>query len=221
MSTGLYYIIGGVKGGTKIKETIRTLSDRFDHAASILYIGASHDYNPLFERGFRNALAKDEHPEDFQVTSLNLTAADSQTIEGMFADAHIIFFDGSEISLLKEAFKSHHLKDLSQQAFERGACVGGLCAGGSYLGSTVVYADEASHELKATYGLGLIPNTTITCYIGDKAQIQRMRILEDVSYRQNETGLGVPINQTVTWHPETGFERLFADGISPIIYTPD
>lgn len=220
---GLYYIMGGVQGGSKIKECIVSLSERCRENAKILYIGAAHGNDPTYERGFTNSVKDTRLELDvLHLSEEDEHSADEQRISTAFGNADIIFFDGGEVSALGKVFERYKLQDLCKAAFERGASVGGLCAGGSYFASTVIHTSlEDDGALYVDPGLGLIPDSAMTCYIGDRAQIQRLRTLENVSYQRNETGVGVPINQVVTWEPEQGYKKLLDDALGPIIYTPD
>ena len=224
MPEGLFFIIGGIKGGSRIRETILSLSDKFQSPASVLYIGAAHKNDYSYEQGFLRGLEGAE----LRVNTLSLssedgdsnTVTDANKIESQFNRANIIFFDGGEVEVLRNVFDRYQLKDLCRKSFERGASVGGLCAGGSFLGSTVIHSGIEDDQLRVDNGAGLIQNTAITCYIGDRAQAQRLRMLENRSYNATEVGLGVPINQTITWSPDSGFQRMFPDTMGAVIYKP-
>lgn len=227
MSEGIYYIMGGVAKGARIKETIMFLAGQFQTPANILYIGAAHDNDPSLERGFSNSLLVECDNGQLKLSSLtfqtsknpNCVKISKGDIEQKFSDADIIFFDGGEIETLKSIFDKFKLKKLCQEAFNRGASVGGLCAGGSFFGSTVIHSGIEDESLRTDRGLGLIERTTITCYIGDKAQAHRLSMLENTAYQANEIGLGVPIDQTVTWNRKQGFQKAFPNTIGPVIYT--
>ncbi len=214
---GLYYIMGGVQGGTAIKECVLALSKRYQESARVLYIGAAHGDKPSFENGFLKSL--DDTGLELDVLHLHDDAYANRVSE-VFQRADIVFFDGGDVSVLSEAFERFKLKDQCRKAFDRGASVGGLCAGGSYFASTVIHTEVDGDELYVDQGLGLIPNSTITCYIGDRAQMQRLSALENVSYQRGDVGVGVPINQVVTWNSDQGYSKLL-DGMGPVVYTPD
>ena len=227
MSEGLYYIIGGIKGGSRIKETVATLATRFSVPSKVLYLGAAHKNDLGYEASFFRSIELDKSIS-VKVSSLQLpdTTTEHQSelhakAKKQFKEANIIFFDGGEVDVLENVFKLYELRSLCQQAFERGACVGGLCAGGSYLAANLIHSGVETEDLRIDSGAGLIPDTVMTCYIGDKAQRQRLYKLENESHKRGQTGVGVPVNQTITWNAQRGFQRLFKDTMGSVVYKPD
>lgn len=228
MTQGRYYITGGVKKGGQIRETLLRLAERYDGPVSVLYMGAASNNDPTYERPFVGGLSTQVKNGDMTCNILKLfdkpsiyEHASEDSIAAAFAKADIIFFDGGELCTLRDVFGRYGLKDLCKQAFERGASVGGLCAGGSILGSSAIHASEIAEGIVADSAIGLIPDTAITCYIGMPTHMRRLVLLEDHIYQSGEAGIGVPVDQTVTWTEDGGFETLFPDLPDPVFCRPD
>ena len=227
MTEGRYYITGGVKKGGQVRETILRLADHYNGPVSLLYLGAANANDPNFERPFIGGLSSQIKKGDITCDVLKLfdkpsiyEHASEDSIEAAFAKADIIFFDGGELCTLKSVFNRHGLKDLCQQAFDRGATVGGLCAGGSILGSSAIHASDLAERLCTDPAIGLIPETAFTCYIGMRTHMRRLVLLEDHIYQSGETGIGIPVDQTLIWTEADGFESLFTDLPDPVICKP-
>ena len=170
MSTGAYYVMGDIKGGKSFRQSFATLLRHHGSPSPrVLYLGAAC-YNKLnLKASFEKGLAITCPGSVFKSLSLSQYMAwdhkDAQPerIEEQFSKADIVFFDGGGIRPLSETFKRFELGDYVRRAFERGAYVGGLCAGGSFMAEEVVFFEDG--KLDTQKGAGLIEDTAISCHM--------------------------------------------------------
>lgn len=196
----MYYVIGDVKCGKSYGDILRYLArqSNFD-CPTVLYIGAAALNHLRYKNCFETGLVKTY--KNYQFSSLNVAPftpftdhhAKPEKIERAFSDADIIYFEAGDVRNLLETFERFSLKDYCVEASRAGKLVGGLCGGGSSLAERVVHYEVESGTFIDDKGIGLIPNTAISCHIDRQDEralrLYRMRMVKD-RYGFNVFGLG-------------------------------
>ena len=198
---GAYYIIGGFKGGKKAGRIIPTIVDCFCDSAKMLYLGAAHGNNFIYEENCRSAFMRSYPRGVFKTLNLCPKKSDNNfddnnlsKIEDAFAQSDIIFFDGGNVGVLNKVFKDYELKDVCETAVYNGKMVGGICAGGSVLANTVIHYEGI--EAERSHGVGLIASSAISCEINSlKKECGRSKLLLQSFREDGEVAFGVGLNQ--------------------------
>jgi hypothetical protein len=202
--SGAYYVFGDIKGGKSFKFKLSALLKRVTRSSpSVLYLGAAHLNQPRLKASFETGL-RDVCP-DARMESLNLSGnmshfdndAQPMRIDKRFSEADVIFFDGGGVKPLRDVFERFQLTESCQWAYERGAFVGGLCAGGSLLGEWIVANENGKTTTQS--GMGLVQRTAISCHMDLPEQYdQRLSLLtETVSRRGASRAVGISNNEAV------------------------
>lgn len=204
MSSGAYYVIGDIKGGKKFRRNfVEILNSQKAETPRVLYLGAACDNNRRYRDAFENGLHTINNQARFDSLSLSVDMdgrhkhANPDYIAERFGKADVVFFDGGGIEPLREVFNCFGLSDHLRSAHARGAYVGGLCGGGSYLAEEVVHYEAGS--VKKESGAGLIAGTAISCHMNLTEQYaSRLNFLnEAVSDGTSSRGIGLASNQTL------------------------
>lgn len=141
--------------------------------------GNQHLYTDKLESAFRQAFPKGE----FMRLDLGADGSSSQNAADVLAKADMIYMDGGNLESLVATLNCHNIKPHLQAAFQRGACVGGMSAGGLVLGQYAVNrTSDRRYEL--TQGLDLIKGTALAAHI-DRPE-ERMHRLSVLDYAYSE-----------------------------------
>lgn len=204
MSSGAYYVIGGIKGGKTFRQNlVEILGSQETGAPRVLYLGAACDNNLKYKGAFESGLYT-VNPQAV-LASLSLSAhidyrhkhANPDYIGEQFGKADVVFFDGGGIEPLREVFNRFGLNHHLRTAYARGAYIGGLCGGGSYLAEEVVHYEGG--VVKKERGAGLIAGTAISCHMNLTEQYaSRLYLLKEaVSEGSSSRSVGLASNQTL------------------------
>lgn len=203
MSSGAYYVMGDIKGGSSFRHSFAAILREHGAAAPrVLYLGAACNDSLYLKTSFENGLAKTCPESVFK--SLNLRSQMAQDHEDVqpeniaeqFLKADIIFFDGGRIRALQETYEQFNLKTHAKRAFERGAYVGGLCAGGSYMCQEAIFSED--DYISRQKGAGLIEGTAISCHMDMPDQYgMRLYHLYQAATDNGMCAIGLGVNQAV------------------------
>lgn len=208
MSDGIYYVIGDIKRGSSYRGQHAVLK----HIAAkinvtqpeILYLGAACNNEPKPKYGFIGGMKK-LFPAG-NVTSVSLSVDHDNLefdkkllpIECSFERADLIYFDGGDVFTLKSVFDRFKLKEMCANAFKRGAAVGGMCGGGSFLADEVIHYDVQSGSFSRDIGARLLPNIGISCHMDRTDEFdERYQQLKNISYSGTQTAIGLGADQAV------------------------
>ena len=204
--TGVYYVIGDVKDGRRYGKIFKNLAGfTADDVNHILYIGAainnSLSHKNTFEKG-----ARISYP-DAHISSLNLSEhtaltdrhARPEKIEARFAEADMVYFDGGSVHALLATINRFGLIDQCRTAFEKGAAVGGLCAGGSVLASLLIHATQTG--IQCDHGTNLMPNLILTSKIdfSEQREERLYHMRQACISHPDHTAIGLGKDQAVIW----------------------
>ena len=209
MSEGSFFVIGDIKGkGHKVQQAvIRALAHGKQlFQPKVLYIGAASENNPHYESGFISGI-KAVFPGS-SVTPLRFSMAQpnsdfdscSKEVAPEFEKADIIYFEAGDIAPLKAVFDRFKLKSLCKRAYERGALVGGLCGGGSFMADQVVHYDVQSGDFTRDLGASLWAGSAISCHMDREDEYsQRHQQLKNVASSGMMRAIGLGANQAVVF----------------------
>ena len=176
---GLYYIIGGVGSPKEIYATFNNVAYYSEaNDPTVVYIDAAdgnkHEFTNGFEENFKN-----ECPEG-KMVRLDLVEGDSfnedhaNTIE----NADIIYMNGGDPLKLRRAVFEY--TDCMEEAYNRGAVIGGQSAGGIVLAKGYAMVN-GNGEHVAQGGLGLLDNYIVTAHIENKGEAEgRIKTLQQM-----------------------------------------
>jgi len=186
MKKGAYYLMGGSQV-KPLKTMLRSLLSATQKSTPhVLYIEAAGNTDPNLINGFLGNLRRNFDDISYDALNLylqqpNAIGTKPENIKATFEKADIVFFEGGNLNILTELFQKHGLKDLCRTAFEKGAYVGGICAGGLILLDQIIY--ENNHGRITTMpGIGLVPSVAASCYIYDSdSGAERRDVLRGLS----------------------------------------
>lgn len=218
--SGVYYIIGDVRDGKTHGSIQRSLpalvgKQTFRH---ILYIGTA-----TANGGFQTYKATTGLKHSFptaQVVSLATELEDKKrSLTKDFEKADMILFEGGNVERLLAFMKKFEIKRLCQDAFDRGAAVGGICGGGAVFAGHLIHSAQHDVEpfnfltplesnLRPEKGLGLMPQISVSCSM-DIPETERGR-LEFLKYRaeDGDISVGLKLDEAVIWTEDCGLKAL-------------
>lgn len=180
------------------------VASRLKEAPNILYVEAGGNTDINLANGFLGNIKKNLEGVSCDSLNLYMRGNNSQEltpeyIKQSFEKADVIFFEGGNPLILSELFEKYGLKDLCKSAFERGAAVGGICAGGLMMLERMVYEDHRE-EITDMPATGLVPDTVASCYVTRAMTgYDREDKLTDLSVSL-EQAIGLGDNQTIIFN---------------------
>lgn len=202
--SGVYYIMGASKAGRLKKMIAGLVASRQKEAPHILYVEAAGNTDINLMNGFVGNLRKNLEGVSCDSLNLYLRSANpeestAENIKAAFEKADVIFIEGGNLNILTEIFQRDGLKELCKAAFERGAAVGGICAGGLMMLDTIVYEDHRE-RITQMPGTGLVPDTAVSCYVTRPITgFEREEKLVELSSTINSS-IGLADNQTIIFN---------------------
>lgn len=207
--SGAYFVLGDVKGGKIIQRSLSMLVERKGLSSPrVLYLGAASYNNRKYRDSFEKGLSLANKASVFKYLNLSIHMPwyhkdiQPERIEEKFQEADIIFFDGGGVKALSETFNHFSLADHITKAHERGAYIGGMCAGGSFLGKEIVFWENG--HIHTQEGANLIEGTAISCHMDRPGQGEARRLyLEQALEKPGvNRAIGLYENQTVLFEGE-------------------
>lgn len=211
MSEGTFFVIGDIKKGNYGHRAQQSIIAQLANQSAltqpnILYIGAASDNNSNFENGFIGGIkrilpAASVLPLHFMLDQEYIEFDSSSTeVRLAFESSDIVYFEAGDIAPLKAVFEKFQLKGHCKKAYDRGALVGGMCGGGSFMADQVVHYDVQSGDFTRDIGASLWSKAAISCHMDrDDEYTERHQQLKNIASSGMMRAIGLGANQAVVF----------------------